>query len=89
MNLPLLSHPSTHPPTHPPIHPHSFTPQKGIAYDPRHLVGGTTNELDGTWVSGFFDKGSFMETLAGWAKTVSLLSLFSYPPTHPPTHLDE
>ncbi|GAB5037312.1 biotin carboxylase, partial [Nannochloropsis oceanica] len=48
----------------------SFTPQKGIAYDPRHLVGGMTNELDGTWVSGFFDKNSFIETLAGWAKTV-------------------
>ena len=36
----------------------------------RHLVGGMTNELDGTWVSGFFDKNSFIETLAGWAKTV-------------------
>jgi acetyl-CoA carboxylase/biotin carboxylase 1 len=47
-----------------------FTPQKGIAYDPRHLVGGTVNELDGTWISGFFDRGSFTETLAGWAKTV-------------------
>lgn len=47
-----------------------FTPQKGIAYDPRQLVAGTVNEIDGTWVSGFFDKGSFMETLGGWAKTV-------------------
>ena len=37
---------------------------------PSHLVGGMTNELDGTWVSGFFDKNSFIETLAGWAKTV-------------------
>jgi hypothetical protein len=33
-----------------------FRPQKGIAYDPRHLVAGTVNELDGTWISGFFDK---------------------------------
>lgn len=22
----------------------------------RHLVAGTVNELDGTWISGFFDK---------------------------------
>jgi len=47
-----------------------FKPQKGLSYDPRHLVGGTVNEIDGTWVSGFCDKGSFVETLAGWAKTV-------------------
>ncbi len=25
---------------------------------------------EGKWVSGFFDKGSIFETLAGWAKTV-------------------
>jgi acetyl-CoA carboxylase/biotin carboxylase 1 len=49
--------------------PVSFTPVKGIPYDPRHLLAGTEDDL-GTWRSGFFDRGSFQETLAGWAKTV-------------------
>jgi acetyl-CoA carboxylase/biotin carboxylase 1 len=50
-----------------------FTPTKGMSYDPRHLLNGHTI-LDGhdneQWVSGFFDRNSFVETLAGWAKTV-------------------
>lgn len=49
--------------------PIEFTPKPGIPYDPRTLLtGGETD--DGSWQSGFFDKGSFTETLAGWAKTV-------------------
>ena len=49
----------------------AFTPSKGVAYDPRHLLAGYTDEVkNGEWVSGFFDKDSFMETLGGWAKTV-------------------
>ncbi|CAM9604148.1 unnamed protein product, partial [Phaeothamnion confervicola] len=47
-----------------------FQPQRGMPYDPRHLVAGFTDELDGEWVSGFFDRGSFMETLPNWARTV-------------------
>lgn len=46
-----------------------FTPQKGIPYDPRQLLAGVVDD-NGKWLSGFFDKGSFCETLAGWAKTV-------------------
>jgi acetyl-CoA carboxylase/biotin carboxylase 1 len=46
-----------------------FTPVKGIPYDPRHLLAGAYDD-SGRWQSGFFDRGSFQETLAGWAKTV-------------------
>lgn len=46
-----------------------FTPQKGVPYDPRHLLAGAEDDC-GEWQSGFFDRGSFHESLAGWAKTV-------------------
>jgi len=38
-------------------------------YDPRNLVCGC-DAPDGTWHTGFFDRGSFTETLGSWAKTV-------------------
>jgi len=47
----------------------TFMPSPGIPYDPRCLLVGTEGN-DGNWLSGFFDNGSFVETLAGWAKTV-------------------
>ena len=47
----------------------AFCPQAGAPYDPRMLVGGGHDD-DGNWISGFFDKDSFTESLAGWAKTV-------------------
>jgi len=34
------------------------------------LLTGVTDSKSGKWISGFFDKDSFMETLGGWAKTV-------------------
>jgi acetyl-CoA carboxylase/biotin carboxylase 1 len=49
-----------------------FMPTK-VAYDPRHFISGEyLMDPDGNarWVSGFFDRGSFEEALAGWAKTV-------------------
>ena len=46
-----------------------FTPSSGIPYDPRCLLTGKEDD-DGMWLSGFFDKESFVETLSGWAKTV-------------------
>ena len=46
-----------------------FSPLPGVPYDPRHLLAGRVDD-SGDWQSGFFDKGSFTETLAGWAKTV-------------------
>jgi len=46
----------------------AFTPTK-TPYDPRHMLGGVT-ETDGTFTSGFFDKGSFKEYLGGWGKSV-------------------
>lgn len=45
-----------------------FTPTK-TAYDPRHMLAGY-EDASGKWVSGFFDKGSFKEYLAGWGKSV-------------------
>ncbi|KAI9204928.1 acetyl-CoA carboxylase [Polychytrium aggregatum] len=38
-------------------------------YDPRQLIAGYANESS-EWIPGFFDKDSFTETLAGWAKGV-------------------
>jgi len=49
--------------------PVSFMPSPGVPYDPRFLLEGT-EDSGGKWLTGFFDKGSFVETLAGWAKTV-------------------
>lgn len=46
-----------------------FTPPKG-PYDPRWLVCGKQDEAENRLLSGFFDKGSFQETLSGWAQTV-------------------
>lgn len=47
----------------------AFHPSRGVPYDPRHLLAGGEDD-NGEWQSGFFDRGSFTETLAGWAKTV-------------------
>jgi len=44
-------------------------PSPGIPYDPRNLLVGT-EDSNGNWLSGFFDKEIFVETLAGWAETV-------------------
>lgn len=57
-----------------------FAPSKQ-PYDPRHMLAGKNSSqsscnLPGTldsnnkWISGFFDKGTFIESLSGWAKTV-------------------
>ncbi|KAI7874489.1 acetyl-CoA carboxylase [Lichtheimia hyalospora FSU 10163] len=44
-----------------------YTPPKGPS-DPRLFLNG--KEEDGRWLSGFFDRDSFVETLSGWARTV-------------------
>ena len=46
-----------------------YTPPKG-PYDPRWFIEGKTDENTSEWLSGFFDNGSFQETLSGWAQTV-------------------
>lgn len=46
-----------------------FSPSPGVPYDPRFLISGL-DDNNGNWISGFFDKGSFIETLQGWAKSV-------------------
>jgi len=49
--------------------PIGFEPVPGTPYDPRTLVAGGEDDC-GQWQSGFFDRGSFTEALAGWAKSV-------------------
>jgi len=49
--------------------PIGFSPSPGVPYDPRFLLAGGEDD-SGVFQSGFFDRGSFSETLAGWAKTV-------------------
>lgn len=46
-----------------------YVPPK-TTYDPRWFIEGKNDEATGSWQSGFFDKGSFQETLSGWAQTV-------------------
>lgn len=55
--------------------PIDYTPIKG-AYDPRWFIAGKTDEVDGRFLTGFFDKGSFQETLSGWAQTVVSYQFF-------------
>lgn len=46
-----------------------YIPPKG-PYDPRWLIEGKLDEVTSEWLPGFFDRGSFQETLSGWAQTV-------------------
>lgn len=47
-----------------------FVPTKA-PYDPRHMLAGRPHPEDPShWQSGFFDKGSWMEIMSSWAKTV-------------------
>lgn len=46
-----------------------YMPPKG-PYDPRWFIAGKEDDVEGGFLSGFFDKGSFQETLSGWAQTV-------------------
>ncbi|KAJ3357332.1 acetyl-coenzyme-A carboxylase [Allomyces javanicus] len=46
-----------------------FVPTKQ-PYDPRHMLHGHVDTESGAWVAGFFDRGSWMETMDGWSKTV-------------------
>ncbi|KAI9509668.1 acetyl CoA carboxylase [Russula earlei] len=46
-----------------------YVPPKG-PYDPRWFIEGKYDEATNEWLSGFFDKASFQETLSGWAQTV-------------------
>ncbi len=48
--------------------PIAYFPPKG-PYDPRWLLAGKEEE-DGSFLSGFFDKGTWQETLGGWATSV-------------------
>ncbi|XP_064397695.1 acetyl-CoA carboxylase-like isoform X2 [Halichondria panicea] len=46
-----------------------FLPTKA-PYNPRHLITGHPHRGGVEWVKGFFDEGSFIETLDNWAMTV-------------------
>jgi acetyl-CoA carboxylase/biotin carboxylase 1 len=44
-----------------------------VPSDPRAFLAGVTQTDEKgveTWLSGFFDRGTFMETMAGWARSV-------------------
>lgn len=45
-----------------------WSPSKDQSYDPRNFIAGV--KKNDQWISGFFDKDSFIETLGGWALTV-------------------
>jgi acetyl-CoA carboxylase / biotin carboxylase 1 len=51
----------------PPERPVAYFPETSC--DPRAAIAGI-NDGQGNWLGGIFDKGSFVETLEGWAKTV-------------------
>jgi acetyl-CoA carboxylase/biotin carboxylase 1 len=61
--------PSFTPSSDPVERPITFLPSK-TPYDPRNMLAGAADPNDGTWLSGFFDKGSFTEYLADWGKSV-------------------
>lgn len=42
----------------------------GEACDPRDFISGRSNPETNEWFGGLFDRGSFMETLPGWAQTI-------------------
>lgn len=48
-----------------------WTPTKS-AYDPRNFLEGAQIDVDGesVWQTGILDKGSFFETMGGWAQTI-------------------
>ncbi|KAL2653562.1 hypothetical protein R1flu_021690 [Riccia fluitans] len=50
----------------PPTRLVEYTPETSC--DPRAAIRGV--EVNGKWLGGIFDKGSFVETLEGWAQTV-------------------
>ncbi len=61
--------PSLLPPTDPVNRKVDFVPTKS-PYDPRIMNQGHQELANGSWRSGFFDRGSYKEYLAGWGKSV-------------------
>lgn len=41
-----------------------FQPPKGVPSDPRHMIAGHEDDVDGTWTSGFFDRGTSLRVVA-------------------------
>jgi len=49
----------------------AWAPRPQVPYDPRHMLTGAVSDVDGErFLPGFFDRGTFVEALGGWAKTV-------------------
>mmetsp|Transcript_3124 Transcript_3124/g.4604 ORF Transcript_3124/g.4604 Transcript_3124/m.4604 type:complete len:2205 (-) Transcript_3124:97-6711(-) len=46
-----------------------FSWEKDVVYNPRHMLAGVQTS-DDTFMSGFFDRDSFFETLDGWAQNI-------------------
>lgn len=47
-----------------------YVPERKQPYDVRWMIEGRFNDETGQFETGLFDKGSFFETLSGWAKGV-------------------
>lgn len=47
-----------------------YQPSEGEKLDPRQAISGKMDDSTGAWVSGLFDKGSWIEAQPNWAKTV-------------------
>jgi len=48
----------------------TYTLSDGKKLDPRIAIAGCMDETTGAWVSGMFDKGSWIEAQSSWARTV-------------------
>ncbi|EFA78999.1 acetyl-CoA carboxylase [Heterostelium album PN500] len=58
-------------PIDPPTRDIDFDPTMNSKYDIRDLISGYSSNVDPlVWISGLFDRDSFIETMGGWAKTV-------------------
>merc|ERR1719401_2100323 len=64
----MSSMPSRTPVADPPEREIVFKPSK-TPYDPREMLAGSTS-ADGSFMPGFFDAGSFTESLGGWGRSV-------------------
>ncbi|KAJ1512698.1 acetyl-coenzyme-A carboxylase [Coelomomyces lativittatus] len=54
-------------PSHDPVDRQIEFLPTSFGYDPRHLLAGHLDPTTQQFVTGFFDRGSFMELMAGWA----------------------
>lgn len=54
----------------PDTRPVTYAPGNNEKLDPRAAIAGATDPATGDWMSGIFDRGSWVEAHPGWARTV-------------------